>query len=143
MANDGKRVLLAEDDPATAALVRFNLEHAGFHVTTVCNGRLALQHATYQHVDLVVTDHQMPEMDGVQWCRRLREFPQHAGTPIVFCTAKGLEIDPAELRDELGVAEVLFKPFSPARLVGALARCAAHPGNELRSLARPVAAQTS
>ena len=143
MASDGKRVLLAEDDPATAALVRFNLEHAGFRVTVVRNGRLALQHAERNRVDLVVTDHQMPEMDGVEWCRRLRQHPDYAGIPIVFCTAKGMEIDPAELRDELGVADILFKPFSPAELVRALARCVAHAGNEARSHTRPATTKMS
>ena len=61
---------------------------------------------------MVVTDFQMPEMNGAELCKRMREQSRWAETPIVLLTAKGMELDLVRFREELGVAEVFFKPFS-------------------------------
>lgn len=111
------QILIAEDNSVTLDLLRFNLERAGFTVTTARNGTLAFEAASVQTFDLILTDYQMPGMDGEQFCRRLRELPQHTQTPVILCSAKGYEFDKDQLRKDCGVAAFVNKPFSPRQMV--------------------------
>lgn len=111
------RVLIAEDNVAMAHVLRFNLQRAGFSVQLATDGRLALQFAQAESFDLVITDFQMPGLNGEELCRAIRELPDHTDTPVVMCTAKGLELDPQYLHDELGVTCLVRKPFSPRQIV--------------------------
>ncbi|MBN1852752.1 MAG: response regulator [Pirellulales bacterium] len=123
MENTRARILVAEDNPALAAVIEFNLRRAGCAVTRMRNGRLALEAAMEEDFDLVVTDHQMPEMTGIELCERLRALPQYMDTPIIMLTAKGLELDMSNLGETVGVSEYLSKPFSPAELVRKIEEC--------------------
>lgn len=123
MENTRARILVAEDNPALAAVIEFNLRRAGCAVTRMRNGRLALEAAMEEDFDLVVTDHQMPEMTGIELCERLRALPQYMDTPIIMLTAKGLELDMSNLGETVGVSEYLSKPFSPAELVRKMEEC--------------------
>lgn len=125
MAAQAKRVLVVEDDPVVADLVRFNLERAGIEVATACNGQHALELLDQQAFDLVVTDYQMPRMNGAELCRKLRGESRWCETPVVLLTAKALELDLAELREQLGVREVFSKPFSPRALTHTVQECLA------------------
>lgn len=119
--NSVKRsVLVVEDNPAMATLVRFNLTRAGYDVTVAGNGRQAWDHLEEQQFDVVVTDHQMPEMTGAELCQRIHESDRTSGLPVIMLTAKELELDPDFLMQGLGVRRVLGKPFSPAQLVEAV-----------------------
>ena len=70
--------------------------------------------------DLVLADEQMPRMSGRQLCRRLREDPKYAETPIIFVTSKQFEIE-SEIVQSFGSATtVIGKPFSPSKLVKAV-----------------------
>lgn len=120
MSNDVKRILVAEDNPALSHVVRFNLEQAGFQVTTAGNGREALDLLNEQRYDLVITDHQMPEMSGWDLCVEMRKTAACAHTPVIFLTAKRLELDLAQMKSELGVVAAFAKPFSPRELVCAV-----------------------
>lgn len=122
---DKPRVLIAEDNAALREVVRFNLLHAGYEVLTVANGQEALKVLQREHFDLIITDQQMPEMTGYELCERLVQDPKHAGTPIVMLTAKGFELDLPHLSRELGVREVVVKPFSPQQLVQTVHNCLA------------------
>ncbi|HEY2253518.1 MAG TPA: response regulator [Planctomycetaceae bacterium] len=115
----GLRVLVVEDNRVMADVMGFNFDRAGFAVTVALNGRIAwdlLQTETFQ---LLVTDFQMPEMDGGELCRRIRSDSRFADLPIILLTAKGLEIDRERLTRELGLSLVLYKPFSPRQLIAA------------------------
>ena len=125
MSNDGKQILVAEDNPALSQVICFNLEQAGYQVTTAENGREAWELLNSQCYDLVVTDHQMPEMTGWDLCAQMRKAAAHAQTPVIFLTAKRLELDVAQLKRELGVVAVFAKPFSPSELVCAVKDCLA------------------
>jgi two-component system alkaline phosphatase synthesis response regulator PhoP len=120
MATDIRRVLVAEDNPAFSQVARFNLERAGYHVTLARNGREGWELLQKDRFDLVVTDEQMPEMNGRELCAKMRQTPVHMETPVIFLTAKKLELDARQLHEELGVARVFPKPFSPRELVDAI-----------------------
>ena len=104
-------------------MVCFNLQQAGFQVTTAVNGREALEFLTAGHYDLVITDHQMPEMTGWDLCVQMREVAAHAQTPVIFLTAKKLELDLDQLKSEFGVVAAFAKPFSPSEVVAAAKDC--------------------
>lgn len=118
-----RRALIAEDNAALSRVIAFSLRKAGFATTVAADGAEALRHAELAEYDLVVTDHQMPHLTGVQLTARLREMDRFRDTPIVLLTAKGLELDADRLAADYGVAAVLIKPFSPTdlgKLVGEL-----------------------
>ena len=115
----GKAILIVEDNCVMADIMRFNFKRAGFDVTLATNGCEGLERLRERQFDLVVADYQMPQMNGEEFCRRLREDPRHAGTPAFLCTAKGFEIDTVQLSEELKLTRILTKPFSPRELVAA------------------------
>ena len=117
MSSTPKKILIAEDIPGLARVVQFNLKQAGFDVTVARNGLEAWEFAQVQQFDIVLTDQQMPELNGTELCGRLRELPQYAEVPIILLSAKGLEMDAQQLKDTLGIVAVLPKPFSPKALI--------------------------
>jgi len=117
---EAQKVLVVEDNPALAAVMRFHLERASLEVEIARDGQEAwerLQRGTYA---LVVTDQQMPHLSGCDICRRMRQDPRLAGVPILMVTAKSLELDSSKIREELGVHQVLPKPFSVLELMEAV-----------------------
>ena len=92
-------------------------------VTAAGNGREAWSRLQTENFDLIITDYQMPEMDGEELCRQIRQDPHLTNVPIILLSGKGLELNLAQLREELGIHEVFFKPFSPAALVAAVQTC--------------------
>lgn len=118
-----KQILVAEDNAALASVIRFNIQRAGFDVTVVSNGRQALEAVMAKKFDLVITDEQMPEMTGSDFCRRLRDLSGYEETPVMMLTAKGLELELDRLRAELGIKMAFLKPFSPMEVVQAVEGC--------------------
>ena len=112
-----KRVLVAEDNVSLSIVLRFNLQEGGFDVVTATNGREAWQLAQGSSFDLVISDEQMPEMSGLEFCRRYRDTDEGRHVPIVLLTAKKLELDECQISQELGISQILGKPFSPRGLV--------------------------
>jgi two-component system, OmpR family, alkaline phosphatase synthesis response regulator PhoP len=110
------RVLVAEDNVATASVISFNLKSAGFEVIQAASGETAWSLLQQQPFDLLVTDFQLPGVNGGELCQRIRNDPRLAAFPVILLTAKGLEIDTAHYRESLQVSAVLIKPFSPRRL---------------------------
>lgn len=114
------KILVAEDAYVTGQILRRSLEHEGFEVIIALNGAEALEALEVHQFDLVISDFQMPDINGDELCRRIRASERHASVPIAFCTAKGYEFDTAALSAELDISEVFFKPFS-VRAVSAFA----------------------
>ena len=106
-------ILIVDDDPRLREVVRYALSQAGFRVREAGDGRAALQAIDERLPDLVVLDVVMPELDGVEVCRRIR---QTSSVPVVFLSSKGEEVDRV-LGLELGGDDYLSKPFSPRELV--------------------------
>jgi len=115
-----RKVLVAEDNPALAAVIRLHLERAAFQVEIARDGQEAWQRLQEETYALVITDQQMPHLSGCDICRRMRQDPRLAGVPVLMVTAKRLEIESSRIREELGVREVLPKPFSILELVEAV-----------------------
>jgi len=108
-----KTILVVDDEPKIAQLARDYLERAGFSVVTAGDGRSALQQIRARRPDLLVLDLGLPEIDGLEVTRAIRES---SGIPIVMLTARDDELDKL-LGLELGADDYMTKPFSPRELV--------------------------
>lgn len=113
----GKTILLCDDEPAIMKAAEFKLRGAGFRVLTAGDGEAAWEVACRECPDLIISDCQMPRLDGIGLLRRLRADSRFASLPVIMLTAKGLELDKARLQDELGVLDILAKPFSPREIL--------------------------
>ncbi|WP_214885279.1 MULTISPECIES: response regulator transcription factor [unclassified Exiguobacterium] len=108
------KVIVVDDEVSIATLLKFNLEQAGFEVETAHDGKTGLELAEKKDAVLIVLDLMLPEMDGLEVCKRLRQ--QKVNTPILMLTAKDDEFDKV-LGLELGADDYLTKPFSPREVV--------------------------
>jgi len=125
----GRKILVVDDEPVLVETMAYNLEQAGYQVTTVTDGASALEAARRETPDLVILDIMLPEMDGLEVCRLLRREGNTATTPIMMLTAKGEEIDKV-VGLEVGADDYVTKPFGRRELlarVRALLRRAEYP----------------
>jgi DNA-binding response OmpR family regulator len=106
-------ILLAEDDPNQAELVRRYLEHDGHSVLVVHDGRAAVDEARRRSPDLLILDVMMPKIDGLDVCRIMR---QESDVPIVLLTARSVE-DDILLGFDLGADDYITKPYRPRQMV--------------------------
>ena len=111
-----ERVLIVDDDPDIQRLVSYNLTQAGFEVATAETGRKALESVQKHPPDLIILDLMLPDVDGMEVCRTLRQRENSRRIPIVMLTARGDEIDRV-IGFELGADDYVMKPFSPRELV--------------------------
>ena len=115
------RILLAEDNLVNQKLVSKLLEHKGYQVTAVINGREALAALDRQEFDLILMDIQMPVMDGYECTAEIRKRERQTGSrmPIIALTAHyTAEKDPC--RPDCGIDEYVFKPLRPKQLLDAI-----------------------
>lgn len=121
------RILLVEDDPAIVTLLDYNLDAAGYEVITATSGEEGELLLSEQLFDLIILDWMLPEMSGIELCKRLRRAGKGAAIPILMLTARGEETD--RVRGlATGADDYVVKPFSVPELmarVGALLRRAA------------------
>lgn len=110
------RVLIVDDEPVFRRVIMFTLERRGLVVEAVNNGADALARLRQSPFDFVVTDLQMPVMDGMELVRQIRSTLGLATLPLILCTGKGLELDSERLCQKYDLAAVLHKPFSPQHL---------------------------
>jgi two-component system, chemotaxis family, chemotaxis protein CheY len=113
-------VILAVDDSASMRqMVRYTLESAGYEVVQAADGVEALDYAKGSGVDLVLTDVNMPNMDGISLIRELRQLPDYRFTPLLMLTTEaGLE--KKQEGKAAGATGWLVKPFNPEQLVATL-----------------------
>jgi phosphate regulon transcriptional regulator PhoB len=109
-------VLIVEDEPDIRNLIVHHLAGDGFRCRTAATGAEALTRVRAAVPDLVVLDLMLPEMSGLEVCRRLRGDPATAAVPIIMLTAKADEVDRI-VGLELGADDYVAKPFSPKELV--------------------------
>ena len=107
-----KRILIVEDEVSISDIVKFNLLKEGFEIDTAYDGEEGLKKAQSLSYDLILLDIMLPQMDGFQVCRKIRE---NSSVPIIMLTAKEDEVDKV-LGLELGADDYITKPFSPAEL---------------------------
>ena len=109
------RILLVEDDPVLAEMVKRYLGGAGFDVSVARTGAAGLSLHKREAVDAIVLDLMLPDMDGLEVCKRVRAMPSTAMLPIIMLTAKAEESDTV-IGLELGADDYVTKPFSPKAL---------------------------
>lgn len=111
-----KKVLIVEDEPDIAQLVKLYLEKEGFRTTVANSGIDALKLMKAERPDLLILDLMLPEIDGIEVCKKIRTVPDTALLPIIMLTAKAEESDTI-IGLELGADDYVTKPFSPKALV--------------------------
>lgn len=109
-------ILVVDDEPDLVKLLLFNLEKEGYTVQTASSGPEAIAAALDLLPDLIILDVMLPEMDGLEVCRRLRSIEQTAVVPILMLSARREELDKV-LGLELGADDYVVKPFSVRELV--------------------------
>jgi two-component system alkaline phosphatase synthesis response regulator PhoP len=110
------KILVVDDEQDIVDLLTYNLKKEGFEVFNASNGKIALKTAQQNLPDLILMDVMMPEMDGIEACRQLRENPTFKNVPIVFLTARNEEY--SELAGfDVGGDDYIIKPIKPRILI--------------------------
>ena len=110
------KVLIVEDEPAIASLLRYNLERQGFRVREAADGEEALLMVKEERPDIVILDWMLPSVSGLEVCRALRRDRDLKGLSIIMLTARGEEEDRIRGLDS-GADDYVTKPFSPSEMV--------------------------
>lgn len=108
-----KSILVVDDESQIIKFIEMNLEDAGFRVISATNGYQALEKVTRELPDLVILDIMMPDMDGFETLKKIREI---SSVPVIFLSVRGQELDRVQGLD-LGADDYMTKPFSPKELV--------------------------
>ena len=110
------KMLIVEDEEALLELLKFNFTKEGYKIDTATDGETALEKILYRSPDIIILDWMLPELSGIELCRRIRKHKEHKNIPIIMLTAKGEEED--KLRGlETGADDYITKPFSVNELV--------------------------
>ena len=113
MPGQTRSVLLVEDDDAIADMLRGFFERDGYRFLHALTGEEAVERLRIRPVSVILLDINLPGIDGVETCRRIREFAQ---TPVIMLTARDSEVDKV-LGLEMGADDYVTKPFSPRELM--------------------------
>ncbi len=116
-----RTVLIVDDSVTVRQMVAYTLQQAGYHVVEARDGQDALERLPSQAVDLVVTDLNMPRMDGISLIRQLRAQSACKYTPVVMLTTESQESKRQEGR-AAGATAWIVKPFHPEKLLMVLGR---------------------
>jgi CheY-like chemotaxis protein len=111
-----KTILVADDESHILNVVSLKLRNAGFRVLTAADGLEALELATHEKPDLLITDYHMPHLSGLELCRRMKQNETTRSIPAIMLTARGYHLDPRDTQ-ESGILRMLSKPFSPRQLL--------------------------
>jgi two-component system KDP operon response regulator KdpE len=122
---DKKNILIVDDDPAILRLLSTNLKARGYEVTTATDGEESLDAVQRDFVDLIILDLMMPKVDGVEVCRRIREW---SDIPIIILSARGDENAKVKCL-ELGADDYLTKPFGIPELMARIKTAFRHRGD--------------
>ena len=109
-------ILAVDDSASMRKMVSFTLTGAGFHVVEAVDGQDALEKAQNHAIDLVLTDQNMPRLDGLGLTKKLREHPKFKTTPILILTTESSDKMKAQGR-AAGATGWLVKPFDPQKLI--------------------------
>ncbi|MBC7140034.1 MAG: phosphate regulon transcriptional regulator PhoB [Defluviimonas sp.] len=116
MPADTPSVLVVEDEPAQREVLAYNLEAEGFRVAQAENGEEALLLVSEDRPDLIVLDWMLPNVSGIEVCRRLKSRTETRGVPIIMLSARSEEVD--RVRGlETGADDYVIKPYSVVELM--------------------------
>jgi len=114
-----KTILVADDESHILNVVSLKLRNAGFKVITARDGQEAYELANTEKPDLLITDYHMPQMSGIELCRKLKESVATAKIPAIMLTARGYSLEPGDT-EQSGINQLISKPFSPRQLLTAV-----------------------
>lgn len=109
-------ILAVDDSASMRKMVAFTLTGAGFHVVEAVDGQDGFEKASNHKIDLVLTDQNMPRLDGIGLTRKLRGHPNFAATPILILTTESSD-QMKQAGRNAGATGWLVKPFDPVRLI--------------------------
>lgn len=114
-----KTILIVDDSASMRQLVTFALKDGGYGVVEAVNGKDALEKLNGAKVEMVITDLNMPEMDGIEFIKHFRTLPGYKFTPIVMLTTESQESKKQEGR-QAGASGWIVKPFTVEQLIGVI-----------------------
>ncbi|WP_041793856.1 response regulator [Pararhodospirillum photometricum] len=112
----GKTILTVDDSASIRQMVAFTLESAGYQVKTAVDGKDALDKLGAGGADMIITDLNMPNMDGLQLITEVRKLPSHKFSPIIFLTTESEESKKAQAK-AAGASGWIVKPFQQDQLL--------------------------
>jgi len=112
MQSKGHKILLVDDEPDILEFMEYNLKKENFDVYKAGNGKEAIRLAKKENPDLIILDIMMPEMDGIETCRQLRDLPEFKNTLIAFLTARNEDYSQIAGFD-VGADDYITKPIKP------------------------------
>ncbi len=112
-----KRILLCDDEIHILRAAEFKLKRAGYDVEIASDGQEGWEAIEAQKPDLLITDCQMPRLDGLGLVARVRDHALTEDLPILMLTAKGFELSGEDLAARWNILAVIAKPFSPRELL--------------------------
>lgn len=115
-----KKVLLCDDEIHILRAAEFKIKKAGYDVRTANDGQEAWEMIQADCPDILVTDCQMPRLDGLGLVTRIREHEPTRDLPVLMLSAKGLELRGDDLARQLDIRKLIDKPFSPRKLLDAI-----------------------
>jgi two-component system chemotaxis response regulator CheY len=115
----GKLILTADDSASMRQMVSFTLKGAGYDVLEAVDGKDGLEKAKAKDVDMVITDLNMPHMDGIQMIREIRALPKYKFIPIILLTTESQ--DEKKMQGKAaGATGWIVKPFKPEQLLAVI-----------------------
>src|SRR5678809_784031 len=111
-----KKIVLIEDDADLYSLIQYNLEKEGFAFAGSRSGRGAIDLCRREKPDLIILDIMLPDSDGLEICKSIRQHPELSHTPVIFLTARASETDRI-VGLELGANDYIVKPFFVRELI--------------------------
>lgn len=111
-----KTILCIDDSASIRQMLSFTLKTAGYEVLDAADGAEGLEKSKHNTIDLVITDQNMPKMDGITLIKELRAMPQYAKTPILMLTTE-LSTEMKEQGRQAKATGWLVKPFDPKKLI--------------------------
>ena len=113
------RILIADDEPHIRNVLQLKLRQAGFAVVLASDGEEALRLAQECRPDALISDYQMPLLNGLELCRKLQSVPSTSGIPAILLTSRDFDVDSGALSGT-SIRQVIGKPFSPRQIIAAL-----------------------
>ncbi len=125
------KILIADDEPDILEFLQYNLEREGYETILAENGREAITKAKVHHPQLILLDIMMPELDGIETCRELRNMPEFKHTLIAFLTARNEDYSQIAGFD-VGADDYITKPIKPRVLISRIKALMRRFGSEVQ-----------
>lgn len=117
----GKQVLIVDDSPSIRSIVKLTLTNAGYSVIEACDGQDAINKLEGQKVHLIVSDVNMPNMDGITFVKTIKQNPEYKFTPVLMLTTESETSRKLEGK-AAGAKAWLVKPFQPPKFLSTISK---------------------